>query len=310
MAVTFAEYATAFYQIIDGGKTPKAEFVKELLKTGLTEEDKDSIDRMFPTLTNDKGKSFIEKNKADCLRKYLRGENGIREIINMLVDEFDSEFQARYIDELQYYNDSKLIEFARRFHLDIDEDEIENVLKTIACLYTHIVKNCSASKCSMPNISEVNPKSEKNSIVHSYTFTESEKQAVVRLCDLIKTALQRFKTQTDIICNKRYELSRSQTSESNEQIKRYHKSAIDLSLERFDKVSSEAEMFCTDLIDLLEPKQSMNKDFSRLISFANNISNDKYRITCPEKFRYNAFDVMISDFNACIERTLCFMDKL
>jgi len=313
----FSRYATTFHEIIDGNKTAMAIFTKDLLKMGLALEDKDTIDVIFPTLTNDKDEAFIDPSKYSQLSKYYHGKNDLTKLLPRLETEFDSEFQERYSEELQDYDESKLIEFAHRYQLSVDEDDIDDVSKTIAELYASILKNVSAKKRSKPIISEGNLKSDKNNIVLSYTFTEPEKQALVRLCDLIQSALRRLKSQTGELCNKQHELKNLTDSKEDENWIPHLKIKIKSLIKEYKQISSELESLCADLIELLTPKQGMEKDFPKLIMFARNIGNDEYRITCDEykiksskEFKYNPFDLMISDFNACIERILRVIDKL
>lgn len=306
----FSRYATTFHEIIDGNKTAMAIFTKDLLKMGLTLEDKDTIDDIFPTLTNDKNESFIDTSKYSQLSKYYHGTNDLTKLLPQLETEFDSEFQERYCEELHDYDDSKLIEFAYRYQLSVNEDDIDNVTEAIAELYASILKNVSTKKRSKPIFSEGNLKLDKNSIVLSYTFTEPEKQALVRLCELIQPALRRVKNQTDTIDKKRYELSKLTDTEEDKAWEPHLESEIASYIRNYDKDFSKIEELCSELVELLEPKQGMNEDFPILISFANNIGNDEYRITCSDKFKYNPFKLMISDFNDCIERTLRFIDKL
>ena len=133
---------------------------------------------------------------------------------------------------------------------------------------------------------------------------------MVKLCELIKTDLRRVKQQTDKICDKKHELNNLTTSEANERWKPHLESDIRSSEKRFNEAFTKLEKLCTDLVNLLKPKTDMDAAFPKLISFANNVGNDEYRITCSDKFKYNPFKLMISDFNACIERMLRFIDKL
>ncbi len=64
------------------------------------------------------------------------------------------------------------------------------------------------------------------------------------------------------------------------------------------------------MVNLLKPKTDMDAAFPKLISFANNIGNDEYKITCHGKFEYKTFNLMVSNFNECIERTLRAIDRL
>lgn len=306
----FSKYAQAFFEIIDGAKSRKALFVKDLLKIGLTDEDKDYLDDTFPSVTTSKGKKSIEKDKADQLRKYLRGDNDISDIVSQLETEFDLEFQQRYSEELQDYEESRIIEFAKKLELDINEDDIDIVPEAIAEYYSSIVIGSAIKKSRKGKKDKDEPILDRSKVLLSYTLEESEKKALVKLCELIKTDLRRVKQQSDKICDKKHELNNLTTSEANERWKPHLESEIRSSEKRFNEAFTKLEKLCTDLVNLLKPKAEMDAEFTKLISFANNIGNDEYKITCPGKFKYKTFNLMVSNFNECIERTLRAIDRL
>lgn len=306
----FSRYATAFHEILDGYMTKQTLFTKDLIKMGLTPEDIDTIDNMFPTLTNEKGISFFEASKYSQLNKYYHGINDLTQLLPKLETEFDSEFQERYSEELQDYDDSKLIEFAKKLELDINEDDSDIVSEAIAGYYTSIVIGSAIKKKTKSKTSKDSTKTGSNSIALSYTITETEKKALVRLCELIKPALRKLKQQTYIISEKKHELKKLTTSEADERWKPHLEFEIRSSEKRFNEEFAILKKLCTDLVILLKPKTDMDTEFPKLISFANNIGNDEYKITCPGEFKYNPFKLMISNFNDCIERALRVIDKL
>ena len=132
----FSKYAQAFRKIIDGEKTNIDIFTKDLLKMGLTDNDKAYIDGEFPTFKDDKGVRHITDNKGDTLRKYYGGTNDLSKLIPNLETEFDAEFQKRYCEELQDYEESRIIEFAHSLHLAVETNDIDEILKAIAEYYT------------------------------------------------------------------------------------------------------------------------------------------------------------------------------
>ena len=306
----FSKYATAFFEIIVGAKIGKAIFVKDLLKMGLADEDKDYIDDTFPTVINSKGGNSVEKDKADMLRKYLRGDNDISDIVSQLETEFDLEFQQRYSEELQDYDESRIMAFARVLNIDVNEDDIDIASEAIAEYYSSIVIESAIKKSRKGKKDKDEPESDRHKILLSYTLEESEKKALVKLCELTNEALCDLKDQTNKISDKQHELKNLTDSAENQRWKSYLLCDIDSLKERFDEGYPKLEKLCTKLIRLLEPKTGMDEEFLKLISFANNIGNDEYKITCPDEFKYNAFSLMISNFKDCIKRTLRVIDKL
>ena len=271
--ITFSEYATAFYQIVDGSKTSKAEFVKDLLKMGLDGDGKDLINDMFPTITNEKGKSFIERNKADQLRKYLRGDNVISEIANNFEEYFD---KKQYIEELEDFESSKLKEFAKSLQLGTNLNSIKEVKQAIADLYHSIITKASAhtnSKSSNTNDSK--------DVTISYTISEPEKKAVVKLCELIQYHLNDLKRLTIKISNKQFELQNLTDSSIDNTWKPHLEYEIKSIVKKFNDAYSGLKELCSNLVKLIEPKQKIDTEFSKLISFANNIDNSEYRAMSP-----------------------------
>ena len=60
----FSKYAQAFHEDIDGKKTNNDILTRDLLKMGLTDNDKAFIDDEFPTYIDDEGVRHFEGNKG------------------------------------------------------------------------------------------------------------------------------------------------------------------------------------------------------------------------------------------------------
>ena len=151
----FSRYATAFHEILDGYMTKQTLFTKDLIKMGLTPEDIDTIDNMFPTLTNEKGISFFEASKYSQLNKYYHGINDLTQLLPKLETEFDSDFNERYCDELQDYDESRIMAFARVLNIDVNEDAIDIVSEAIANYYSSIVIGSATKKKTTTKTSKV-----------------------------------------------------------------------------------------------------------------------------------------------------------
>lgn len=305
---TFSEYATAFYEIIDRQKSGKAKFVKDLLKIGLRPEGKEWINSLFPTITDNKGKDCVEKKKGDQLRKYLRGENGVSAIADDLEYYFDKDF---YIEELQDYEESRIIEFALHLKIDVngDEDDIDIVAEAIAELYASILRNAATKESLKTGKSNDDSISGESKLVYSYTISEPEKRELLRLCELIKKSLASLKRQTDSIIKKQEELNKLPSSEEVKRWKVYLESDVNSLKKRFHEGYLELEKLCADAVGFLEPKKGIHKSFGTIITIAQNVSSDEYRITSP-KFDYSSFAVIISKFNDSYNRLLRDIDKI
>lgn len=306
----FSKYAQAFFEIIVGAKIGKAIFVKDLLKMGLADEDKDYIDDIFPSVTTSKGKKSIEKDKADQLRKYLRGDNDIRDIVSQLETEFDEEFRERYCEELQDYDDSRIMAFAQVLNIDVSEDDIDIVSEAIAEYYSSIVIESAIKKSRKDKKDKDEPILDRSKVLLSYTLEESEKKALVKLCELIKTDLRRVKQQTDKICDKQHELKNLTDSAENQRWKSYLLCDINSLKERFDEGYPKLEQLCADLVELMKTKKGIHNSLDTIISIASNIHSEEYKITCPDKFNYRMFSNMVTSFNDSYNHLLRDIDKL
>lgn len=321
--ITFSQYATAYYEIIEDGKGGKAEFVKELLKIGLSSNGKEIIDSIFPTITNSKGSCFIEKNKADRLRKYLRGDNGIGDIACELEANFDKESCVEeLLGVIEDYDESKSIKFAKEINLDVNKygiheeddfceiDDIYGMAEDITELYFSIIRAAATQKVTKSNKLKNASKSDVNNIIYSYTITESEKKALINLCELIKSTLKDLERQTDTIYNKQHELKNLTDSEKDNRWKSYLENDINSLKEHFDTAYPKIERLCAKITELLEPKKDMNAWFEAMLTIASDISRDEYKITCPKKFKYRAFCLMVSKFSNNIDRVRRVIDNL
>lgn len=293
--ITFSKYATLFYKHIDGCKTPKALFVKDILKMGLSEEDRNYIDENFPTQINCKGKSSIEKNKADRLRKYLRGENGISEIVDELVSDFDLEFQERYSEELQDYEDEKLINLAKELNLNIDTNNIETVAKDIAAIYSNLMKSQSKQTISMNN-------SKDNNLRLSYTITADEKQEIKNVCSLIRRSLNEIEFIATGICRNQSELAKLSDTESNNVYKQQYEYNIKSAEEKLSEKYNGLETYCGDAMSIIEPKKHLLISLNDIYELSSEIINRK-----PE---YSKLFTLIKNYQNAYDKLLREIDKV
>lgn len=293
----FSKYAQAFHEKIDGKKTDMDIFTKDLLKMGLPDNDKAYIDTQFPTYKDEKGERHIAGNKGDTLRKYFGGTNDISRLIPKLETEFDSDFHERYCDELLDYDESRIMAFARVLNIDVNEDDIDIVSEAIANYYSSIVIGSVTKKSRKGKKDKDEPESDRHKILLSYTLEESEKKALVKLCELIKKTFNDLKIQTDKICNKQHELRNLTDSPEDKRWKAYLLYDIDSLKKCFDETYLELEKLCADVVLLLKTKKDIHESLGTIISIASNIHSDEYKITCTNKFKYTKFSNMVKRFN-------------
>lgn len=306
----FSKYAQAFREVIDGNKTDIDILTKELLKMGLTVNDKNYINEEYPEYIDDNGERHIAGNKGDTLRKYFGGTNDLSRLIPNLETEFDSVFHERYCDELQDYDESRIMAFARVLNIDVNEDDIDIVSEAIANYYSAIVIGSAIKKSRKGKKDKDGPELDRNKIILSYTLEEPEKKALVKLCELTNDALRNIEIQTNKICDQQHKLKNLGDSAENQRWKSYLICDIDSMKERFDEDYPKLEQLCADLVKLIETKKGIHKSLGTILSIASNIHNDEYKITCPNKFNYNIFSNMVTSFNNSYNRLLRDIDKL
>jgi len=73
---------------------------------------------------------------------------------------------------------------------------------------------------------------------------------------------------------------------------------------------SELERYCTDVVDLLKPKQHLHTSMKNIYDIASGISSNAYKITYPTAFNYSAFSAMISNFKKNCMLLLSCIDGL
>lgn len=300
----FAKYATAFYEIIEGGKGGKAKFVKMLLNMGLSANGKAIIDELFSTESTSKGNIIIKKEASDRLRKYLRGENDISDIASDLATNFEKKL---YIKELEEYNVPKLKDFAKRLQLDSNLNNIRNVRKDIAVYYCSIIEKASSKTSGKTQETNVNPTSNRQSIILSYTITEDEKKAIINLCNAIKRKLERLDSQVNYIYSNQSELDKITESDNNI-LKGHIEYRIELRVKEFNETYSEFVSLCANLNTILAPKKNMNKNFAELISITSFFSKDENKEMSIDRFTAAHVRVKVYHLNRYIEYSLREID--
>ena len=300
----FAKYAIAFYEIIEGRKGGKAKFVKMLLNMGLSANGKTIIDELFPTETTSKGNTIIKKEASDRLRKYLRGENDISDIASDLATNFEKKL---YIKELEEYNVPKLKDFAKRLQLDANSNSIRNVRKDIAAYYRSIIEKASSKTSGKTQETKVNPTSNRQSIILSYTITEDEKKAIINLCNALKRKLERLDSQVNYIYSNQSELDKITESDNNI-LKGHIEYRIELRIKEFNETYSEFVSLCADLNSILAPKKNMNKNFAELISITSFFSGDENKEMSIDRFTAAHVRVKVYHLNRYIEYSLREID--
>lgn len=309
----FSKYAQAFHEVIDCNKTDIDFFTKDLLKMGLTDNDKELIDEMYPTTINKKGELSIADNKGGTLRKYYNGERYIRRLISKLETEFDpkvdTKFKQRYSEELQDYEESRIIEFAKKLELDIKEDDINKVSEAIADHYSSTVINEAATKKGRTSKkSKDNPKSEEQNIAFSYTITDEEKKIVYNICTAIQANLRQLQSQFKYICSKQHELGELTDSELDKRRKPYLEGFIESKTNEFNETYSDLVSQCLELNTILAPKEKMNKSFAKLISITSFFSSDEYKEMSIDRFADAHVQVKVYDLRTYIEYSLKEID--
>ena len=318
-----SKYIQLAHEVLDGNKTQLDLFTKDLLKIGLLDEDKDTLNDEFPSYTGADGNLHIAKGKGGDLRNYYHGKRGLSKLLPKLGTEFDEEFIDRYSEELQDYDDSKVVEFAHRLHLAEGTDDINKVSKAIAEHYSAIMKEEAPPKRRKSKESKDKPMTDVNSLERAYSFTDTEKKTLRNVLGAIVKELHELEHLTKTIdatqgkILEQTEINKPNDAEADEHSKDkaeymrdYFVSAKLPLVKRFSETYSRIEKLCADMIELLEPKKDMNKAFSTLILIASNISIGKYKCMEPDEYNYMDFWIMISEFKRKIIDALRVVEKL
>ena len=304
----FSKYAQAFREVIDGNKTDIDILTKELLKMGLTVNDKNYINEEYPEYIDDNGERHIAGNKGDTLRKYFGGTNGLSRLIPKLETEFDSDFNERYCDELQDYDESRIIEFAHSLHLAEETNDIDEILKAIAEYYSSIMINVTANKGLKLDKSKGKPKSDEKDIISSYTIKDEEKQAVKHICTAIQTDLRQLKSQVKYISSNQRKIGKLTDSDSDKLQKLHREGSIESKTNKFNETYSEFVSLCADLNSILAPKKNMNKNFAELISITSFFSKDENKEMSIDRFTGAHVQVKVYDLRTYIKYSLREVD--
>lgn len=205
----------------------------------------------------------------------------------------------------------ELFERAKKVFPDIT---LDNMSKRLADTFYTIIKNRCAEIAAKNANKHSNPKAHVDDVhdrsIIPYTLTDPEKSAIKNLCRLINDELETIKRQTADICKKQTELTELTDSKSNQRWKAYLEIALEKQKTSFLDSYSELERYCTDVVDLLKPKQHLHTSMKNIYDIASGISSNAYKITYPTAFNYSAFSAMISNFRKNYKLLLSCIDGL
>lgn len=256
-----------------------------------------------------------------AINGYIGGDSVASVVRDIKNAEYDKELLAQYIEGLYEtkHTDSKTYNerYGDKLYKDALYEKVQEVYPkiTIEGMTTHLVASFDKiiadikydESTTIPEISEEDIKA---TIIDSYSLSESEKKMLIKLCESIKNVFRSIKHQTDIICNKQNELKNLTHSEDDEKWKPHLENEINSLKRRFDESYPEIEKLCADMVVLLESKKGIHKSLETIISIAQNISSNEYKITCPGKFNYHSLSVMMSRFNDSYDKIRRDIDKL
>lgn len=151
----------------------------------------------------------------------------------------------------------------------------------------------------------------KNNInTTSYSITESEKNEIKNICRLIDSALSNVRWYTNEISRKQLEIKNLTDSEVDQKFKKYLESDVDSLKKSFNDNYTELERICSDYVRLYSAKKHLHVCLKKIYDIANGISDNKYKITCPDDFENSALSLVISDFKQNHELLLRHIENL
>lgn len=249
-------------------------------------------------------------------------DNSIVSVVKALKNaEYDKEQLVRYIESLYERKHKNTKTYNKRYKDKVyrealyekvekvyPEATIDGMSAYLADCFDKIIID-AISEESTNNLST--PKAEnKDTIIASYTVNESEKKALLNICESINKQLRSLRNQTDTICTKQYELNTLSDSSNDARCKSSLEYEIASLKIRFDKSYSELEKLCSNIMIILESKERKHIGADKIYDIASRISDDEYKITNTDVFRYSSFSVMIDDFRKSIDLFLRRIDSL
>lgn len=302
----FSKYAQAFHKVIDGKKTNNDIFTKDLLKMGLTDNDKAYIDGEFPNVIDENGERHIEGNKGDVLRKYYGGTNGLSKLIPKLETEFDEEFRERYCEELQDYDESRIMEFAQVLKIDVNEDDIDIVSEAIADYYSSLIKRATTKKKTKSKTSIDTSKTERHNLSLSYSITANEKTVIRNICGIINTGMHEMK---DIAHELYVLLSIIHNNNEDNKWRIGLWRSVNKNQKLYNEKYNELQSHYTAVVNILKPKCALNTSIKSICDISENFCNNKYIFT-KEDFNYTALETMQEEFETQYKSLLTYLDAV
>lgn len=302
--MTFQEIIKLLYVSSGYSKTQSA-FLSKLLKGCV-----DNSNKIF--LSDSALKGFFHGNNITNIAHTLI-EAGLS--VDKISKYIESLYEKQHNDSLTYnkrfngktYKDS-LFEEAQKIFPDITEDNMSTVL---ANEFYKIIEDACNKDTATDSTNDVEQLDSKDStITLSYSITELEKKEIKNICRLIDSALSKVRLYTKDISERQFKIKNLTDSESDQNFKEYLESDVVSRKKSFNDCYTELEQICSDYVRLYGAKKHLHICLKKIFDIANGISDNKYKITCPDDFEYSALSLVISDFKQNHDLLLRHIEKL
>lgn len=302
--MTFQEIITLLYVNSAYSKT-QPKFLSALLKGSV-----DNSHKIF--LSDSALKGFFQGNKITNLA-YQLFEAGVS--VDNLSNYIESLYENKHNDSPTYnkkfngktYKDVLYEEAKKRFS-DITQDNMSTVL---AKQFYKIIKDACNTYTATDSKNDVEQLDSKDSTIpRSYSITELEKREIKNICRLIDSALSKVKWCTKDISDKQLKIKNLTDSEADQSFKEYLELKLDSLKKTFNDRYTELEQICIDFVRLYGTKKHLHICLEKIYDIANGISDNKYKIICPDDFEDSALPLVISNFKQNHNLLLRHIEKL
>lgn len=302
--MTFQEIITLLYVNSAYFKT-QSKFLSDLLKGSVDDSNKVS-------LSDSALKGFFQGNNITNLAHQLFTAGFS---IDNLSNYIESLYEKPHKDTPTYKEKFKgktykeaLYERAKKKFSAITQDNMSTVLAEQFYKILEDACNTYTATDSKNDVEQLKPKD--STITLSYSITESEKKEITNICNLINSAFHKVEFYTKDISKKQFEIKNLTDSEMDQNLKEYLELDVDSQKKSFNDSYTELEQICSDYVRLYGAKKHLHICLKKIYDIANGISDNKYKITCPDDFEYSALSLVISDFKQNHELLLRHIEKL
>lgn len=284
------------------------EFANIIYIRGYFKTKPEAMEKLFKGSVAEPGKVSVSKA---AINGYLRGETISSLAITLINAGLSIDKMSSYIKSLYEKKHRGTPTYKERFGNQTYKDALYNQVKgkfvgittdnmseILATAFFTIIQDAANEKES----EKASKSREVSVIVHDFTMTDNEKRALLNLCESINRTLKGIKQKAEAMDRRQYQLEEVSKDESQQRWKEYLECDLKALQKAINELYSESNKYCADLSKLLTNKQHLHPSCKAIYEIASQIGDEKYKITCPDSFRYSALTLVITNFQKNYER--------